>query len=100
MCSSDLQPTPEPNPAPKRQPGGEVTRESPAADRDASREVVLHEGEGSRLEGRERKPADPLVFAREVEKDLEVQLSDFKRFREALEVCLSGLRGEPLFNRP
>ena len=82
------------------QPGGEVSRESPAVDRDASREVVLHEGEGSRLEGWERKPADPLVFAREVEKDLEVQLSDFKWFREALEVCLSGLRGEPLYNRP
>ena len=90
LATSAPQPTPEPNPAPKKQPGGEATRESPAADRDASREVVLHEGEGSRLEGRERKPADPLVFAREVEKDLEVQLSDFKRFHEALKVCLVG----------
>ena len=65
-------PTPEPNPTPERQPGGEVTWEAPAADCDASREVVLHEGEGSRLEDRERKSADPLVFTREVEKDLEV----------------------------
>ena len=48
------------------------------------------EGGGSRLEGRERKPTDPLAFAREVGKDLEVQLSDFKWFREALEVCLVG----------
>ena len=51
---------------------------------------MLHEGEGSHLEGRERKPADPLAFAREVEKDLEVQLLDFKQFREVLEVCLVG----------
>ena len=49
---------------------------------------MLHEGGGSRLEGRVRKPADPLAFGREVEKDLEVQLSDFRRFQEALEVCL------------
>ena len=89
-AASAPQPTPEPNLAPEKQSGGEMTRESPATDRDASREVVLHEGEGGRLEGRERKPADPLVFAREVEKDLEVQLSDFKRFREAVKVCLVG----------
>ena len=82
--------TPEPKPASGRQPDVEATRESPAASHDVSREIVRHEGEGSCLEGRERKPADPLVFAREVEKDLEVQLSDFKRFHEALEVCLVG----------
>ena len=70
--TSASQPTPEPNPAPEKQPGDEKTRESPAAARDASREIVPHEGGGSRLEGWERKPADPLAFAREVERDLEV----------------------------
>ena len=68
-------------------------------DRDTSQEVVLHEGEGSRLEGRERKPDDPLAFAREVEKDLEVQLSDFKRFREALKVCLAGYAWQAVASR-
>ena len=65
-----------------------MTRKSPAADRDAAREIVLREGGGSRLEGRERKPADPLAFVREVEKDLGVHLSDFQQFREVLEVRL------------
>ena len=83
-------PTPEPRPAPEKQSDVEATQKSPAADRDASREIVLHGGCGGRLEGREQKSADPLVFAREVEKDLEVQLSDFKQFHEALEVILLG----------
>ena len=89
-AASAPQPTPEPTPAPEKQPDVEVTQKSPVADRDASQDIVLHKGGGSHLEGRERKPADPLIFAREVEKDLEVQLSDFKRFREALEVILVG----------
>ena len=46
-------------------------------------------GAASRLEGEERRPANPLTFTKEVEKDLEVQLSDFKPFREVLEVCLA-----------
>ena len=49
---------------------------------------MLREGGGSRLEGGEQKPADPLAFAQEVAMDLEVQLSDFQRFREVLEVRL------------
>ena len=89
-AAPELRPTPEPSPAPEKQPDVEATRKSPAADRDASREIVLHEAGGSRLEGWERKPDEPLAFAREVEKDLDVQLSDFKRFCEALEVCLVG----------
>ena len=58
------------------------------ADLDVSREIMSHKGRSSRLEGREWMPADPLDFAKEVEMDLKVQLSDFQRFREVLEVRL------------
>ena len=34
-------------------------------------------------------PTNPLVFAMEIEKELEVQLSNFRRFREALKVRIS-----------
>ena len=37
--------------------------------------------------GRERPPAEVLPFAREFERELEVQLDNFRCFRELLEVC-------------
>ena len=36
--------------------------------------------------GTERPPAEVVPVAREFEKELEVQLEDFRRFRELLEV--------------
>ena len=63
-----------------------MTRTPPASAPGTSLEMVVHEGSASRLEGRERHPANPIAFAKEIKKELGVQLSDFSRFREALDV--------------
>ena len=82
----ELQPSPEPQPAvekrsdAEKQPEAELPRTPPVDVPDAS-QIVPHQAANRRLEGQERQPADPLVFPKEFERDLEVQLSDFKHHR-------------------
>ena len=64
--ATEKQPAAEQQPALEEQPKVKATRMSPASAPDASREMVPLKGAASRLDGQERRPADPLAFANEV----------------------------------
>ena len=49
--------------------------------------LVAQARRAANVAGKERLLAEVIPFARDFERELEVQLADFRRFRELLEVC-------------